>query len=69
MTHLPPYIIEELRRIENERREQQEDDNRPRLYIPVAYPTADPRTDYIPEQSTPRGPIIIDMTTGETLEA
>jgi hypothetical protein len=69
MTHLPPYIIEELRRIEEARREQQEDNNRPRLYIPIPYPPAGDQTDYVPEQSIPRGPIVIDITTGETLEA
>ncbi len=68
MTHLPPYIIEELRRIERERREQLDDDNRPRLYIPVPYQPVDPNTDPIPEQSSPCGPVVIDITTGETLE-
>ena len=67
MTHLPPYIIEELRRIEQARREQQEDDNRPRLYIPVEYPMPDPQVDQVPEQAEQRGPVIVDMTTGETL--
>ena len=72
MTHLPPYIIEELRRIEEERMRQEEDDNRPRLYIPVPLPE---RFNYeydetLDEQSSEhRGPVVVDITTGETLKS
>ena len=71
MTILPPYIIEELQRIEEERHRQLEDALRPRLYIHVPQPMLDdPYCD--PGQAEPdasRGVIIIDLNTDEALEA
>jgi hypothetical protein len=71
MTILPPYIIEELQRIEEERRRQLEDDLRPRVYIHVPQPVLDnPYCDPgEPKPNTNRGVIIIDLNPDETLEA
>jgi hypothetical protein len=71
MTILPPYIIEELQRIEEERQRQLEDDLRPRLYIHVPQPMLDdPYCDTGDEEpGANRGIIIIDLNNNETLEA
>lgn len=70
MTHLPPYIIEELRRIEEERRRKEEEENRPRLYIPVPLPERFNYDETLEEENCDRrGPIIIDIVTGETLNS
>lgn len=71
MTILPSYIIEELRKIEEELQQRRDEDMRPRLYIPIPLPAEDEsrynQDDVQPEMK--RGPIIIDMGTGETIEA
>jgi hypothetical protein len=70
MTILPPYIIEELQRVEEEKRRQLEDDLRPRLYIPIPPLVDEPYCDHnIDEVDLPRGVIIVDMNNGETLQA
>jgi hypothetical protein len=53
---LPPFIIEQIRRREEEERARNE---QPQLEIPVERPA--PRTPHMPEDQADRGVVIIDL--------
>lgn len=53
---LPPFIIEQIRKREEEARQNQ----RPHLELPLPMPTVPPRSS-IPEEEPDRGVIIIDV--------
>jgi hypothetical protein len=55
---LPPFIIEQIRRREEQERARHE---QPRLEIPVDRPA--PRAPQTPEQTGERGVVIIDLMT------
>jgi hypothetical protein len=58
---LPPFIIEQIRRREEQERAQHE---QPHLEIPVDRPA--PRSPQAPEEAVERGVVIIDLMTGES---
>tara|TARA_Y100000590_G_C15714665_1_gene1011467 strand:- start:2366 stop:2587 length:222 start_codon:yes stop_codon:yes gene_type:complete len=68
MNILPPYIIEQIRRYEEERRRIEEQD-RPRVWIPVPdlppIPYDCPEKDIEKEDDNARGVIIIDIDSYE----
>jgi hypothetical protein len=53
---LPPFIIEQIRRREEQERARHE---QPRLELPVDRPV--PRAPQAPEESTDRGVVIIEL--------
>ena len=53
---LPPFIIEQIRRREEQERAREE---QPRLEIPVDRPA--PRSPHLPEEKVDRGVVIIDL--------
>jgi hypothetical protein len=57
---LPPFIIEQIRRREEQERAQHE---QPRLDIPVDRPL--PRAPQAPEDAGDRGVVIIDLLSGD----
>ena len=57
---LPPFIIEQIRRREEQSRQEQ--DEQPRLEIPAVPPAPRPsQAPLAPEDSTERGVIIIEL--------
>jgi hypothetical protein len=58
---LPPFIIEQIRRREEQERAHHE---QPHLEIPVDRPA--PRSPQAPEESVERGVVIIDLMTDES---
>lgn len=57
---LPPFIIEQIRRREEQERARHE---QPRLEIPVDRPA--PRVPPVPDESVERGVVIIDLMTDD----
>jgi len=57
---LPPFIIEQIRRREEQERARYE---QPRLEIPSERPR--PRTPHAPEEAGDRGVVVIDLLSGE----
>jgi len=53
---LPPFIIEQIRRREEQERARYE---QPRLEVPIDVPV--PRTPHKPEEAGERGVIVIDL--------
>jgi len=58
---LPPFIIEQIRRREEEERARHE---QPQLDIPVDRPV--PRAPHAPEEKGDRGVVIIDLSASDT---
>ena len=59
---LPPFIIEQIRKREEE--ERRRDANQPRLELPIDYPPARPpvRENEVDEENRDRGFVILDLS-------
>ncbi len=59
---LPPFIIEQIRQREEKERARQQEDNQPRLELPLDRGPARPRAPEVEEDDPNRGVIILDAS-------